>query len=60
MDPPGPIDAIELRMEQQGLARKDLEALIGSRTHVAEVLNRNSHRPLRENAPRDPTVVTQL
>jgi HTH-type transcriptional regulator/antitoxin HigA len=40
MDPPDPIDAIKFRMEQQGLARKDLEALIGSRTRVAEVLNR--------------------
>jgi len=27
-------------MEQQGLSRKDLEPLIGSRTRVAEVLNR--------------------
>jgi HTH-type transcriptional regulator/antitoxin HigA len=27
-------------MEQQGLTRKDLELLIGTRTRVAEVLNR--------------------
>jgi len=27
-------------MERQGLSRKDLEPLIGSRTRVAEVLNR--------------------
>jgi HTH-type transcriptional regulator/antitoxin HigA len=27
-------------MEQQGLTRKDLEPLIGTRTRVAEVLNR--------------------
>jgi HTH-type transcriptional regulator/antitoxin HigA len=27
-------------MEQQGLSRKDLEPLIGTRTRVAEVLNR--------------------
>lgn len=40
MDPPDPIDAIKFRMEQQGLTRKDLEGLIGSRTRVAEVLNR--------------------
>jgi HTH-type transcriptional regulator / antitoxin HigA len=40
MDPPDPIDAIKFRMEQQGLSRKDLEPLIGSRTRVAEVLNR--------------------
>ena len=40
MDPPDPIDAIKFRMEQQGLSRKDLEPLIGTRTRVAEVLNR--------------------
>jgi HTH-type transcriptional regulator/antitoxin HigA len=40
MGPPDPIDAIKFRMEQQGLSRKDLEPLIGSRTRVAEVLNR--------------------
>lgn len=39
-DPPDPIDAILFRMEQQGLTRKDLEPMIGSRTRVAEVLNR--------------------
>ena len=40
MDPPDPVEAIEFRMEQQGLKRKDLEPLIGTRTRVAEVLNR--------------------
>src|SRR6266852_3278941 len=40
MDPPDPIDAIQFRMEQQGLTRKDLEPLIGTRARVAEVLNR--------------------
>src|SRR5947209_13553493 len=40
MDPPDPIEAIQFRMEQQGLSRKDLEPLIGTRTRVAEVLNR--------------------
>jgi len=40
MDPPDPIEAITFRMEQQGLTRKDLEPLIGTRTRVAEVLNR--------------------
>ena len=39
MDPPDPIEAIKFRMEQMGLARKDLEPLIGTRTRVAEVLN---------------------
>ena len=40
VDPPDPIDAIRFRMEQQGLSRKDLEGVIGTRTRVAEVLNR--------------------
>ncbi len=38
--PPDPIEAIKFRMEQQGLTRKDLEALIGTRTRIAEVLAR--------------------
>ena len=40
IDPPDPVEAIRFRMEQQGLTRKDLEPLIGTRTRVAEVLNR--------------------
>jgi HTH-type transcriptional regulator/antitoxin HigA len=40
MDPPDPVEAIKFRMEQQGLTRKDLESVIGTRTRVAEVLNR--------------------
>jgi HTH-type transcriptional regulator / antitoxin HigA len=40
MDPPDPIDAIEFRMEQLGLTRRDLEPLIGTRARVAEVMNR--------------------
>ena len=40
MNPPDPIEAIKFRMEQQGLTRKDLEPLIGTRTRIAEVLNR--------------------
>jgi HTH-type transcriptional regulator / antitoxin HigA len=40
MDQPDPIEAIKFRMEQQGLSRKDLEPIIGTRTRVAEVLNR--------------------
>jgi HTH-type transcriptional regulator/antitoxin HigA len=39
MDPPDPIESIKYRMEQQGLTRKDLEPMIGTRTRVAEVLN---------------------
>jgi len=40
IDPPDPVEAIKIRMEQQSLTRKDLEGLLGTRTRVAEVLNR--------------------
>jgi HTH-type transcriptional regulator/antitoxin HigA len=40
IDPPDPIEAIKFRMEQQNLTRRDLEEIIGSRTRIAEVLNR--------------------
>ena len=40
MDPPDPIEAVKFRMEQQNLTRKDMEAIIGTRTRIAEVLNR--------------------
>ncbi len=40
MDLPDPIEAIKFRMEQQNLTRKDLEGILGTRTRVAEVLNR--------------------
>ena len=36
--PPDPIAAIQFRMEQMGLSRKDLEPFIGSRARVSEVL----------------------
>ncbi len=42
--PPEPIEAIKFRMEQQGLAARDLEIFIGSREKVSDVLNRK--RPL--------------
>ena len=40
MDPPDPIEAIKFTMEQQGLTRRDLEEIIGTRTRIAEVMNR--------------------
>lgn len=40
IDPPDPVDAINFRLEQMNLTRKDLEPLIGSRGRVSEVLNR--------------------
>jgi HTH-type transcriptional regulator/antitoxin HigA len=41
---PDPIAAILFMLEQKGLSRRDLEAGIGSRGRVSEVLNRK--RPL--------------
>jgi HTH-type transcriptional regulator/antitoxin HigA len=40
MDPPDPIEAIKFRMEQQGLTQRDLGEIIGTRTRIAEVMNR--------------------
>ena len=40
IDPPDPVAAIEFRMEQQGLTRADLEARIGRRSHILDVLDR--------------------
>ena len=40
IEPADPIEAIRFRMEQLGLARKDLEPYLGSRHRVSEVLNR--------------------
>lgn len=37
---PDPIEAIEFRMEQQGLRQRDLIGIIGSRSKVSEVLGR--------------------
>jgi HTH-type transcriptional regulator / antitoxin HigA len=39
IESPDPVEAIKFRMEQQGLTRKDLEAIIGSRGRIAEVLS---------------------
>jgi HTH-type transcriptional regulator/antitoxin HigA len=36
--PPDPISYIEYRLDQQGLTRKDLEPMIGSRARVSEVM----------------------
>jgi HTH-type transcriptional regulator/antitoxin HigA len=44
MDAPDPITAIQFRMEQQGLTRKDLEPMIGSGVRVSEVMT--GKRPL--------------
>jgi HTH-type transcriptional regulator/antitoxin HigA len=39
MDTPDPVAILKFQMEQQGLARKDLEPMIGSRARVSEVLS---------------------
>jgi HTH-type transcriptional regulator/antitoxin HigA len=44
IEPPDPIEAILHQMESQGLNRRDLEPLLGSRGRVSEILNRK--RPL--------------
>jgi HTH-type transcriptional regulator / antitoxin HigA len=44
IDPPDPIEAIKVRMEDLRLSRKDLESCIGSRERVSDILNRK--RPL--------------
>ena len=44
MDLPDAVEAINFRMEQQGLTPKDLEPMIGRSNRVYEVLNRK--RPL--------------
>jgi HTH-type transcriptional regulator/antitoxin HigA len=38
METPDPVTIIKFQLEQQGLTRKDLEPLIGSRARVSEVL----------------------
>lgn len=38
-DAPDAVSAIKFRMEQQGLTRKDLEGIVGSRARIAEVLS---------------------
>ena len=47
IDAPDPVDAILFRMEQLGLQRSDLEAYIGQKGRVSEVLNHK--RPLSLN-----------
>ena len=44
IDAPDPLEAIKIRMEEQGLKRKDMIDYFGSASRVSEVLNRK--RPL--------------
>ena len=45
--PPKPIDAIQFRMEQLGLTRKDMEPYIGRSGRVSEVLSGKRDLSLR-------------
>ena len=55
--PPDPVEAIKFRMDQLGMTRKDLEAVLGGRGRVSEILTkkrslslemiRRLHRKLR-------------
>ena len=47
IEKPTPAEAIELRMDQLGLKQKDLEAYIGSRSRVSEVLSGKRSLTLR-------------
>lgn len=40
IEPPDPIDAIKLRLEQRGLSRRFLIRIMGSSGRVSEILNR--------------------
>ncbi|HJD55290.1 MAG TPA: helix-turn-helix domain-containing protein [Rickettsia endosymbiont of Pyrocoelia pectoralis] len=46
IEKPDPIEAINFRMEQMGLCRKDLEKSIGSRSRVSEILNKKRNLTL--------------
>lgn len=39
IDPPEPMAAIQFRMEQMGLSRRDLESMLGSRARVSEIFS---------------------
>jgi HTH-type transcriptional regulator / antitoxin HigA len=44
--PPDPIDAITFRMDQLGMTRKDLEAVLGGRGRVSKILTRKRNLSL--------------
>jgi antitoxin component HigA of HigAB toxin-antitoxin module len=53
MDPPDPIEAIQFRMEQQGLTGKVLEPMIGTRAR------RRNHEPQAQSVHRHDPAVAQ-
>ena len=40
IDPPDPIEAIKIRMEEMNLKQKDLVGVIGGKSRVSEILNK--------------------
>lgn len=44
IDAPDPIEAIKYRMEKQGLTKKDLAKVLGSKSRVTDIFN--NHRKL--------------
>ena len=40
IDPPDPVEAIKIRMEQTGRSQKDFADLVGSPSRASEILNR--------------------
>ncbi len=40
IDPPDPIEAIKIRMEELNMRQKDLVGIIGGKSRVSEILNR--------------------
>ena len=44
MDKPNPLEAIEYRMEQAGLTKKDLAEILGYKSRVTDIFNK--HRKL--------------
>lgn len=65
IDPPDPIEAIKIRMEEQGIRQQDLVGLIGGKSRVSEVLNRKKRltvkmiRILSEKLEISPAILIQ-
>lgn len=49
IDAPNPIEAILYRMKQMEMSQKDLAEIIGYKSRVSEILNRNRKRKLNIN-----------
>lgn len=47
IDPPDPVEAIQFRMEQQGLRQVDLANMLGGKNRVSEVLSRKKPLTLK-------------